>query len=130
MAKWKTFDAGQVRHKHGVPWDAAPLPGWLHECIGQTIELLDGGGPHYRIELRRCACGARQGRVLRVDAPSAVEPWGDDWQGRNERRRLKRAVVGGWLGGKTVVGWVWIVVVGVILSMWASGILNDDMVRP
>ena len=55
--RWvRQADAPDIRHRHGVPWHAAPSPRRWHACRPQTIELYrDGlvfsGTLH-------CACGA------------------------------------------------------------------------
>lgn len=60
-----------IRHLHGIPWHAAPVPRRFHRCWAQTV-----GYVNLFWIMERCACGA-----LRRD--------GDRWENKNSRRRQK-----------------------------------------
>jgi hypothetical protein len=65
-----------VRHRYGLPWDAAPLPHRWHTCRPQTVELYREGG--ILTGTYHCACGAVTDRA-------------GVWRHRNARRNLDPA---------------------------------------
>jgi hypothetical protein len=64
--------APDLRHRGGIPWDAAPIPHRWHACRPQTVQLY---GEHGVLTgTCRCACGAVTDRT-------------GTWRFRNTRRQ-------------------------------------------